>query len=187
MLLLKKWTHPVIVCVCVHVCVPACPLRQGLCEDVRSKDDLHGRVSHHHLPECLLCIRELRGGQREDEVFFISVEDFSCVFAHQTSLKSFQVSLLKNSPFKTFNTTFNASFPPQGVRKVNQTSVLSVLQPVHSEHRPAQGHPRHRERGARPAQWPHHRVWRSGQDEHLHGHLKPRPPRRSTVLNVLML
>lgn len=41
---------------------------EGLCEDVRPKDDLSSGVSHHHLSGRLLCVGEFRGGQGEDEV-----------------------------------------------------------------------------------------------------------------------
>lgn len=51
-----------------HFFSPACLVRSGLREDVRPKDDLYPGVSHHHLPGGLLCVGELRGGQREDEV-----------------------------------------------------------------------------------------------------------------------
>lgn len=34
---------------------PACFVRAGVCEAVRSKDNLYAGVSHHHLPGRLLC------------------------------------------------------------------------------------------------------------------------------------
>lgn len=83
---------------------------------------------------------------------------------------------LKGEPVRNESDFLSFVPPPrQGVCQDDQASVLGVLQPVHAEHRPAQRHPRHRERGAGPAQRPHHRLRRSGQDEHLHGHLKLRP------------
>lgn len=60
----------------------------------------------------------------------------------------------------------------QGICQNDQEALFCLLQPIHPEYWPVEGHQEHWKCGAGPSQWPHHSLWCTGENEQVSWHLE---------------
>lgn len=122
----------------------ACSLWKCKDNAFRPQSYIQTRMHHHNVSGCLLCVRQLWGGQSQDEVSLTTTIQYNTCIKIELVHKLWQI----NDPLRSF----------QGVRQDHQASLHRTIQPVHPERGRPQGHSQHQQRGGgAPARAWHHR------------------------------
>lgn len=145
----------------------ACTLRQCKDNAFWPQSYIQTRMHHHNISGCLLCVRQLRGGQSQDEVSYLQYfnrtytwRSILCVYRRKICTVRYQPATLS---------VMMILWSLQGVCQDHQASLHSAVQPLHPERGCAKGHSQHQQRGGGASTWARHHRWCPLQAEQADG------------------